>query len=105
NNTVAIVMSNPIAAEMRDIYGISKKRAASLLDTFSCVFQGILPYGAQMLVAISAVATMGGVVSAFEILPFLLYPYALLLSSLFFIYVIPDKSKDEEAVREAPAAE
>ena len=54
NNTVAIVMANPIAKEMSGNYGISNKKAASILDTFSCIFQGILPYGAQMLVAISA---------------------------------------------------
>ena len=54
NNTVAIVMANPIAAEMAESYGISRRKTASLLDTFSCVFQGIIPYGAQMLVAISA---------------------------------------------------
>lgn len=54
NNTVAIVMANPIAKEMSENYGISNRKTASLLDTFSCVFQGIIPYGAQMLVAISA---------------------------------------------------
>ena len=54
NNTVAIVMANPIAKEMSKDYGISSRKAASILDTFSCVFQGILPYGAQMLVAIAA---------------------------------------------------
>lgn len=53
NNTVAIVMANPIAKEMAQDYGISARKAASLLDTFSCIFQGILPYGAQMLVALS----------------------------------------------------
>ena len=47
NNTVAIVISNPIAADMAKTYGISKRKTASLLDTFSCVFQGILPYGAR----------------------------------------------------------
>ena len=53
NNTVAIVMANPIAKEMADNYGISPRKAASILDTFSCIFQGIIPYGAQMLVAVS----------------------------------------------------
>ena len=46
NNTVAIVMANPIAKEMSENYGISNRKTASLLDTFSCVFQGIIPYGA-----------------------------------------------------------
>ena len=65
NNTVAIVMANPIAREMSQEYGISSRRAACLLDTFSCIFQGVIPYGAQMLVAISAVAGMGLRISAF----------------------------------------
>ena len=85
NNTVAIVMAGPIAKEIATEYGISPKRSASLLDTFSCVFQGIIPYGAQMLVAISACTTLGFAVSAFEIIPLLFYPMLLCLSSLLFI--------------------
>lgn len=93
NNTVAIVMAGPIAKEMSADYGISAKKSASLLDTFSCIFQGVLPYGAQMLLAIAAVSALGHSVSAFEIIPFLLYPYLLLVSSLLYIFVIPDKKK------------
>ena len=93
NNTVAIVIANPIAAEMARDYGISPRKTASLLDTFSCVFQGAIPYGAQMLVAISAAAELGYSVSAFEILPKLFYPFVLLLSSLLFIFVIPEKRR------------
>lgn len=92
NNTVAIVMANPIAKEMSDNYGITSKRAASLLDTFSCIFQGIIPYGAQMLVAVSTAVELGYEVSAFQILPHLTYPYMLLISSLLFIFVIPSKN-------------
>ena len=91
NNTVAIVISNPIAADMAKTYGISRRKTASLLDTFSCVFQGILPYGAQMLVAISAATELGFAVSAFQIIPFLFYPFLLLISSLVFIFIVPDK--------------
>ena len=91
NNTVAIVISNPIAADMAKTYGISKRKTASLLDTFSCVFQGILPYGAQMLVAISAATELGFAVSAFQIIPFLFYTFLLLISSLVFIFIVPDK--------------
>ena len=91
NNTVAIVISNPIAADMAKTYGILKRKTASLLDTFSCVFQGILPYGAQMLVAISAATELGFAVSAFQIIPFLFYPFLLLISSLVFIFIVPDK--------------
>lgn len=93
NNTVAIVMANPIAKEMSEEYGISSKKAASILDTFSCIFQGIIPYGAQMLVAVSAAIELGAEVSAFEILPNLYYPYMLLISSLVFIFAVPDKAE------------
>ena len=95
NNTVAIVISNPIAKEMSEDYGISNKKAASILDTFSCVAQGIIPYGAQMLVAISATAALGYEISAFQIIPYLFYPYILLLSSLLFIFVIPERKEKE----------
>ena len=85
NNTVAIIMAGPIAKEVAEEYGISPKRSASLLDTFSCIFQGIIPYGAQMLVAISTCATLGCAISAFDIIPLLFYPFLLCLSSLLFI--------------------
>ena len=93
NNTVAIVMANPIAKDMCSDYGITPRKAASLLDTFSCIFQGVIPYGAQMLVAISACSELGQAISAFEIIPLLFYPFLLLVSSLLFIFVIPDKKK------------
>ena len=93
NNTVAIVMANPIAAEMAKEYGVTPRKAASILDTFSCVFQGIIPYGAQMLVAISAVHEMGYEISAFDVIPNLFYPGLLLISSLIFIFLIPEKKR------------
>ena len=91
NNTVAIVMANPIASEMAKDYGISNRKTASLLDTFSCIAQGFLPYGAQILVAVSAVTTLGKEISAFDIIGTLYYPMMLLISSLIFIFVIPEK--------------
>ena len=91
NNTVAIVMANPIAKEMSEDYGISPKRAACILDTFSCIFQGVIPYGAQMLVAISAAAEMGCNLTAFQIMQYLFYPYLLLVSSLVAIFLIKEK--------------
>ncbi|MBQ3136950.1 MAG: Na+/H+ antiporter NhaC family protein [Clostridia bacterium] len=93
NNTVAIVMANPIASEMAEEYGISNKKTASILDTFSCITQGFLPYGAQILVALSAVSTLGHELSAFSVIQNLFYPMLLLLSSLIFIFVIPEKKK------------
>ncbi len=94
NNTVAIVMANPIASEMAKDYGISKRKTASILDTFSCIFQGFLPYGAQVLVALSVVSTLGCELNAFDILSNLFYPMMLVASSLVFIFLIPDRSKD-----------
>ena len=94
NNTVAIVMANPIASEMARDYGISKQKTASILDTFSCIFQGVLPYGAQMLVALSAVATLGYELSAFQVIAHLFYPMLLLLSSLVFMFFVPEKKAE-----------
>ena len=91
NNTVAIVMANPIASEMAKDFNISSRKTASILDTFSCIFQGILPYGAQILVALSVVATMGYQLSAIDIIINLYYPMMLLISSLAFIFLIPEK--------------
>ena len=93
NNTVAIVMANPIAREMSRDYGITPKRAACILDTFSCIFQGVIPYGAQMLVAISAAAGMGCSLTAFQIMEYLFYPYLLLVSSLVAIFQFRGKKK------------
>lgn len=93
NNTVAIVMANPIAKEMAEEYGITPRKTASILDTFSAVSQGIIPYGAQMLVAISAAHELGYDLSAFQIMPKLFYPILLLFSSLVFIFLVPQKRK------------
>ena len=83
-------MAGPIAKEISEEYGITPKESASLLDTFSCVFQGVIPYGAQMLVAISA---SGGVLSAFEIMPCLYYPYMLAIASVVYILAAAGKKK------------
>lgn len=94
NNTVAIVIANPIAEEMRKEYNISSKRAASILDTFSCVMQGIIPYGAQILVGVSAAATLGIQVSTIAVIPYLIYPFMLFICS--FIYIIFFSKKRDE---------
>ena len=91
NNTVAIVMANPIAKEMSKDYGISPKRAACILDTFSCIFQGIIPYGAQLLVAVAAVTDMGITISAFDIMQYLFYPYLLFVSCMVAIFLFKEK--------------
>ena len=59
------------------------------------VYKRQIPYGAQMLVAISAAAELGYAVSAFQIMPFLFYPFLLLASSLVFIFLVPDKRGHE----------
>ena len=74
NNTVAIVIAAPIAKDISAEYGVEPKMTASLLDTCSCVMQGIIPYGAQLLIA----ASLAGIVS-FSIIPFLIYPFLLLV--------------------------
>ena len=94
NNTVAIIMANPIAKEIANDYDISPKRTASLLDIFSCIFQGIIPYGAQMLVAVSLAVTAGLSVSAFDVIPNLFYPFMLLIATLIFIF-FPKRKKAE----------
>ena len=91
NNTVAIVMANPIAKEMAQDYGISSKRSACILDTFSCIFQGIIPYGAQLLVAVAAVTDMGITISAFDIMQYLFYPYLLFVSCIAAIFLFKEK--------------
>ena len=93
NNTVAIVMANPIASEMAKDFDIPARKTASILDTFSCIFQGVLPYGAQILVALSVVSTLEHQLSAFDIIKNLYYPMMLLISSLVFIFLIPEKKK------------
>ena len=95
NNTVAIVVSNPIASEMAKVYGISPRKTASILDTFSCIFQGIIPYGAQMLVALAATGKAGFALSAFDIIPYLFYPFLLLASSLVFMFLVPEKKSEK----------
>ena len=80
NNTVAIVAVGNIARSVAQKYGISAPRSASLLDTASCVIQGILPYGAQLLMG-SALAG----ITAFAIIPYLFYPFVMGLSAFIFI--------------------
>ena len=92
NNTVAIVMAGPIAKQISEEYDITPKESSSLLDTFSCIFQGIIPYGAQMLIAVSTSVALGSAVSAFEIIPFLFYPCLLAVSSIVFILIDSKKS-------------
>lgn len=86
NNTVAIVVSGPIAKEISNDYSISPKRTASLLDIFTSVCQGIIPYGAQILIA----SNMSGI-TPIEITPYLFYPILMGISAI--IYILFKKEK------------
>jgi Na+/H+ antiporter NhaC len=72
NNTIALVTVGPMAREIADKYGIDRRISASLLDTFSCFTQGLLPYGAQLLMAAGLAK-----ITPFEIIGYLYYPIAL----------------------------
>ena len=103
NNTVAIVTAAPIAKTISEEYGITNTKTASILDIFGSVVQGILPYGAQMIYAVSAitVAFAGGVitetVSAVQIIPYLFYPFLLAVSAIVFAFIPPfGKRRNEE---------
>ena len=80
NNTVAIVMAGPIAKEISTEFGVTPRRSASILDIFSSVGQGIIPYGAQLLSA----ATLSGL-TPYEIMPHLYYPILMAVSAVFFM--------------------
>lgn len=80
NNTIAIVMTGPIAKEISDEFGVEPKRTASILDIFASVWQGVLPYGTQLLSA----AKLTGL-TPFAILPYLFYPILMGISGLISI--------------------
>lgn len=80
NNTIAIITVGPLAAEIADEYKIDKRRSASILDIFSCVIQGIIPYGAQMLIAAELAS-----VSPLNIMEFLYYPIVLCIFAILSI--------------------
>ena len=84
NNTVAIIISGPIAKEISTEFEVDPRRSASLLDSFSCVFQGLIPYGAQMLIAIGFTA---GAVSPLEVIPLLWYQLLLAVIAIISIYI------------------
>lgn len=80
NNTVAILTVGNISKRIGDRFGVDKRKAASILDTFSCCVQGLLPYGVQMLLA----AGLSGL-NPIQILPYLFYPMAIGVASLLSI--------------------
>ena len=80
NNTVAIITVGGLAKHIGDRYGVDSRKAASILDTFSCVMQGLIPYGAQLLMAAGLAA-----LNPVSIIPYLYYPMAVGVAALFSI--------------------
>lgn len=87
NNTIAIVLAGPLAKKIAETYKISAKRAASLLDIFSSVGQGLLPYGAQLLSAAALTK-----LTPLDIMPYLYYPILMLVCVVIFVFI----SKEHE---------
>ncbi len=82
NNTVAILTVGNIAKKIGDQFGVDNRKAASILDTFSCTVQGLIPYGVQMLLA----AGLAGL-NPLDILPYLYYPVAIGIAALLAIFL------------------
>lgn len=82
NNTIAILTVGSISKQIGDRYGVDNRKAASILDTFSCCIQGILPYGVQLLLA----AGLSGL-SPIDIIPYLYYPFAIGIAALIAIII------------------
>ena len=80
NNTVAILTVGGIAKQIGDRYGVDNKKAASILDTFSCFVQGLIPYGAQLLMAAGLAA-----LNPASIIPYLYYPFAIGIAAILSI--------------------
>ena len=82
NNTVAIITVGGIAKQIADRFGVDSRKCASILDTFSCMVQGLIPYGAQMLMA-AGLAQLNPI----SILPYLYYPFAIGIAALLSILI------------------
>lgn len=95
NNTIAIVMAGPIARDISQEYGISPRRTASLLDIYTSVWQGLIPYGAQLLYACAGAAAVGLTLTPLDLLPYLFYPILMGISGIVFI-LFSGRSKKEK---------
>ena len=88
NNTIAIITTGPIARDIAERFQIDRRRAASILDTFSCLVQGLIPYGAQLLIA-SGLAH----ISPLSIIGHLYYPFCMGLCALLAIFIKRQRKK------------
>ena len=95
NNTIAIVTVGPIAKNISDEFDLEPKRIAGIMDMFSCVFQGIIPYGAQLISA----SSLAGV-SAFQIMGYLYYPYLMGISAVIAIFIYWARNKEANIEKE-----
>ena len=95
NNTVAIVMAGPIAKDLSNEFSISPKRTAAILDIFTSVWQGIIPYGAQILYACAGAAAVGMTLSPVELFPYLFYPILMGISAVVFILFFGNRKKSK----------
>lgn len=87
NNTIAIVIAGPVAKEIAEEYGIEPKRTASLLDIFTSVCQGLIPYGAQILTAVSFTVGTALEISPVDLIAYCYYPILMAVSALLFIII------------------
>lgn len=96
NNTVAIIIDGPVAKEISRDFKVDPRRSASFLDTFSCVMQGIIPYGAQILIAAGLTKELGALaVSPVQIIPFLWYQALLAVFAILSIFMRFADPKDK----------
>lgn len=87
NNTIALITVGPVARDIADRYGVDRRMSASLLDTFSCFAQGLIPYGAQLLMAAGLAS-----ISPFDIMGYLYYPIILgVIAVLGILFNYPRK--------------
>lgn len=87
NNTIAIILSGPMAKKMARVHKVDPRRTASLLDVFSCIFQGVIPYGAQLLSASSLATAYGVAISTVEIIPNIWYCWILAIVAIASIFI------------------
>lgn len=91
NNTIAIIITGPIAKELCESYRVDPRKSASLLDIWACVFQGLIPYGAQILLAISLTAGTSLKVSPLDLIPLLWYQMLLAVFAIISIFIPYDR--------------
>lgn len=94
NNTIAIVTVGPIAKDISDEFDLEPKRVAGIMDMFACAFQGIIPYGAQLISAASLAA-----ISPIQIMQYLFYPYLMGISVVIAIIFYWSRRKEENIIK------